>query len=144
MIRKTVCFKECSPHFNWRFLEQAPTSFYGTPQNLTRSHCNTVHHTATHCNVLQHTATHCNTLQHTATHCITLQHTATHCNTLQHTATHCKTLQHTTTRRVLALCAASRMWVRHQTAIIVLVPPQERFGISVGLGNVLVCYSCHD
>jgi len=67
--------------------------------------CNTLQHTVTPCNTLLYgvdvedkchlTRTHCNTLQHTATHCNTLQHTATHCNTLQHTATHCNTLQHT-------------------------------------------------
>ena len=81
---------------------------------MTRTHHNSLQHTAADCNTLQHTATHCNTLHHTATHCnslqntqrcalkditslgmLTLQHTATNCNTLQLTATHCNTLQHT-------------------------------------------------
>jgi len=54
--------------------------------------------TKTHCNTLQHTATHCNTLQHTAAHCSTLQqhckHTATHCNTLQHTVGSLRPIPH--------------------------------------------------
>ena len=35
--------------------------------SMTRTHCNTLRHTATYCNTLQHNATHCNALQHTAT-----------------------------------------------------------------------------
>ena len=51
--------------------------------------------TKTHCNTLQHTATHCNTLQHTATHCNTLPCTVPHCNThstLHHTESQCTIL----------------------------------------------------
>jgi len=42
---------------------------------------------------------------------------------------------------LLSLCAASRIWVRHRSVVIL---PPEVFEISVGLGNVLMFYSCHD
>ena len=91
-------------------------------QQLQKTYCNTLQHTATthcstvatnvlnSCNILQHTTPYCSTPQHTTAHeKPTFSHghgnsiepmiptyAATHCNTQQHTATHCyNTPQHT-------------------------------------------------
>ena len=43
--------------------------------------------------------------------------------------------------RLLSLCAASRMWVRHQS--VVIVPPEGGLEFSTGLTKKIVFYLCH-
>jgi len=40
-----------------------------------------------------------------------------------------------------SLCAASRMWVRHRS--VVIVPPEGGLEFSAGLTKKIVFYSCH-
>jgi len=42
---------------------------------------------------------------------------------------------------VLSLCAASRMWVRHRS--VVIVPPEGGLEFSAGFTKKIVFYSCH-
>jgi len=42
---------------------------------------------------------------------------------------------------LLSLCAASRMWVRHRS--VVIVPPEGGLEFSAGLTEKIVFYSCH-
>ena len=42
----------------------------------------------------------------------------------------------------ISLCAASRMWVRHRS--VVIVPPEGGLEFSAGLTKKIVFYSCHD
>ena len=63
----------------------------------------------THCNTLQHTATHCNTLQHTATHCNTLC-----CNTLE---AHCYRIHCGSQNQSFALMISSRIHCNTQQTL---------------------------
>ena len=43
--------------------------------------------------------------------------------------------------RILSLCVASRMWVRHRSFVI--VPPEGGLEFLAGLTKKIVFYSCH-
>ena len=77
----------------------------------------------------------------TKTHCNTLQHTATHCNTLQHTATHCNTLQRMTYIPILAIIAARACISNKVAEVIPggPLPACTCVGEGAGMEGVSVC-----